>query len=84
MTPCREKSVARFGPKRRITLCKLFVWEANHVRVTDFWMDEPDVTNAQVRAFVEATPWRSVGWFGSRGDPQGHSLNRSTSRHLSK
>src|SRR5262252_6920565 len=28
---------------------------AHRVRVTGFWMDQTDVTNAQFRAFVEAT-----------------------------
>jgi formylglycine-generating enzyme required for sulfatase activity len=28
---------------------------AHRVRVDGFWMDETDVTNAQFRAFVEAT-----------------------------
>ena len=52
--------MARFEPKRRITLWRLFVWEANHVRVNEFWMDEPDVTNAQSRAFVKATGYATT------------------------
>ena len=34
---------------------------AHRVRVSGFWMDETDVTNAQFRAFVEATGYDRVG-----------------------
>src|SRR5579884_2653596 len=33
---------------------------AHRVRVDGFWMDETDVTNAQFRAFVEATGYRTT------------------------
>ena len=34
---------------------------AHRVRVDGFWMDETDVTNAQFRAFVDATGYRHHG-----------------------
>ena len=33
---------------------------AHRVRVDGFWMDETDVTNAQFRAFVEATGYKTT------------------------